>query len=332
MNRGNWVPAAETALDQCRALELNVTLIGTDSSPLELAGPKGESIFVNMSGSDETMVEQIIRQLDVCFDELPLLVRGESKEVRLLTPKISVARLIPSVYSFTNNRYGLAPGTDLVRARFSAKLFRRMALWPGRRPLAHAFLGLIETPSGPLLAEHLVDPGNIEVRVKRYHIGSPVHRYRYTSRHSTAYGGPPLERWTRFDRPVVCFDWRNPLRDENGGALADEPLSDDYASVWIDDVPKAKQLARDTFEWIEDLFSARGLRLIDICFFIDRTGQVIFGEISPDCMRVRSIASDEAEALDKDQWRNGSEAAEVTERYERLYSIIFDGQSELIAA
>jgi phosphoribosylaminoimidazole-succinocarboxamide synthase len=173
-----------------------------------------------------------------------------------------------------------------------------------------------------LLAERRVDPGNLEVRVKRYHIGSPVHRYRFTEKHPTV-AGPPLARWTRFTTPVVCFDWRQPLTDAGGVRLADEPLPDDYAAVWIADTTRAKQLARDTFDWLEKLFARSGLQLIDICFFIDRSGTVIFGEISPDCMRVRSSASDDAEALEKDVWRSGGEPDELLARYRRLHQMVF---------
>ena len=92
----------------------------------------------------------------------------------------------------------------------------------------------------------------------------------------------------------------------------------------IDDVAGAKRLARDTFEWIERLFARKGLKLIDICFFVDAAGRAIFGEISPDCMRVRRDAADESDALDKDQWRSGGDAATVLQRYRRLAAIVFD--------
>ena len=117
--------------------------------------------------------------------------------------------------------------------------------------------------------------------------------------------GQPLQRWDRFANPIVCFDWRHPLTDHEGNRLADEPLPDDYAALWIGDVQRAKFLACETFGWLENFFTAEALRLIDICFFIDQSGGTIYGEISPDCMRVRTHASDDAEALDKDQWRSG---------------------------
>jgi len=323
----------EYLLDVCDDLALTVTPDGESSANvLSLRGPNGEPIRVDIRSEEFSMLEQVLKCLRFRFEDLTLLVNGDSKEIRLLTPRIALARLRPTVYSFTSNRYGIAPGTEIVRSRFSAKLFRSMACEPGSVHLSSAFLGLIETPSGPLMAEELVETCNLEVRVKRFHVGSPVHRYRYTDRHRSALLGEPISRWTRFAAPVVCFDWRNPMVAEDGSRLADEPLSDDYAALWIDDVPKAKLLACDAFQWIERRFLRAGLQLIDICFFIDRTGSVLYGEISPDCMRVRNRASADSEALDKDHWRSGGEPEEVLARYEKLYEMVFRAKQSTPAA
>jgi phosphoribosylaminoimidazole-succinocarboxamide synthase len=325
--RGSTVssPALVHVVDACADLGLDVRPIAAAGAEdrLILRGPSGESISVDLRFGRLSMIEQVLRSVQVDFVTLPLLVRGDSKEIRLLTPRIALTRLLPTVYSFTFNRYGVVPGTDEVRARFSAELFRQMAAEPGASHLPSAFLGLVESPVGPLLAEEVVETCNLEVRVKRFHIGSPVHRYRYVEAHRTAFGRMPLQRWSRFEQPVVCFDWRHPLHDKNGVRLADEPLSDDYAAMWIDSVSRAKALVRRTFEWIERRFANAGLQLVDICFFVDRTGSVLYGEISPDCMRVRSHASADAEALDKDHWRSGGEPSEVLARYRRLHELVF---------
>jgi phosphoribosylaminoimidazole-succinocarboxamide synthase len=315
-------PAAELLQDTCADLELDVRVDDADHGYLTVTGPHGEQVAVDTDPRQPAMIEQVLQGLRFDFASLPLLVDGDSKEIRLLTPRVTLARLKPTVYSFTYNRYGTVPGTEDVRARFSAAVFRLMADSPGPRHLSSAFLGLVESDVGPLLAERRVDAGNLEVRVKRYHIGSPLHRYRFTEDHPTV-AGPPLTRWTRFATPVVCFDWRHPLTDEHGTRLADEPLPDDYAALWIADAPGAKRLAADTFAWLERLFARSDLQLIDICFFVDRSGTVVFGEISPDCMRVRSTASDDADALDKDRWRSGGEPAELLARYTLLHDTVF---------
>jgi len=315
--------AACLVLDQCLDLELDVQLVASTARHVALKGPSGEDIHVDLDHHRYSFVEQVLHQTRFEFAQLPLLVIGDSKEIRLLTPKIALARLLPTLYSFTYNRYGEVKGTEEIRARFSADIFRTMALSPGPYHLSSAFLGLVESPVGPLLAERSVEVCNLEIRVKRYHIGSAVHRYLFTEDHPTV-AGPALQRWDRFAEPIVCFDWRHPLTDREGNRLADEPLPDDYASLWISDTQRAKFLARETFAWLEDFFTAGGLKLIDICFFIDKSGGTVYGEISPDCMRVRTYASDDSDALDKDQWRSGGAPDEVLKRYARLYSTLFD--------
>jgi len=116
------------------------------------------------------------------------------------------------------------------------------------------------------------------------------------------------------------------LVDDEGTRLADEPLSDDYASLWIEDIAGAKKLASDTFLWLEKLFLDAGFVLIDICYFIDESGKFIFGEVSPDCMRVREGNGNPKNltSLDKDIWRNGGKGKLLTEQYNRLYHLIFN--------
>ncbi len=281
----------------------------------------------------EKLLERALRELPLDFPTLPLLVEGESKEIRLWTDKTVVMRFKPTVYSYTANRYGEVAGTDELRAKFTAVIFRRMADRAfGEFAPANAFLAAIESKHGLLIVQKRVRACNLETRIKRYHIGSPVHRYKYTEAYPSAADGAPIARWTRFDSPVVCFDWRHPLMTPTGERLADEPLPDDYAALWMQDVPHAKEIARATFIWLESLFLNAGLRLIDMCLFIDREGRTIYGEISPDCMRVRLELGDprEAEAADKDLWRNGRAPHELRERYEQLYRRLFSQQETLM--
>ncbi|MDB5072256.1 MAG: phosphoribosylaminoimidazolesuccinocarboxamide synthase [Candidatus Eremiobacteraeota bacterium] len=261
------------------------------------------------------------------FERLPFVTEGESKVIRRYAPGILAIKLKPTVYSFTHNRYGEVPGTDVVRAYFAAETFGGMerAARDGTLDIRTAFLGLEETEDGPLLLQRDVEPCNLEVRVKRYHVGSPLHRYRYTERHRSTLGSGPVRAWTRFSEPVVCFDWRHPLCDDSGSMLADEPISDDYAALWMLDPARAKKVARSAFAWLEALFAEHDVTLVDICFFIDRTGTTLYGEISPDCMRVRHGSGDpeRSEPGDKDSWRRGDAPDLVYERYRNLYQQIF---------
>ncbi len=261
------------------------------------------------------------------FSDLPLLVEGDSKEIRLLNSSVCLERLKPTVYSYTENRYGIAPGTDIVRARFTAAVFRHLRELDQVEGLTNgsAFIDLLETGDGPLLMQRRVVTCNLEVRVKRFHIGSPLHRYLYTEQYGSTQSGGAIQRWSRFDQPLVCFDWRHPLVGHDGQRLADEPISDDYAGVWMENIPDAKALARRTFARLEALFLAAGLVLVDICLFISRDGRTLYGEISPDCMRIRRAGTTPqgAESFDKDLWRDGSSPQTLLESYERVYREVF---------
>ena len=279
------------------------------------------------------LLEHVIQQLPFAFEKLPLLVEGESKIIRQLNSKIVVEQFKPTVYSFTHNRYGEVEGTAELRVLFTGELFRSMNRYnkEQRKELRNAFLAVVNTADGPLLVQEKVETCNLEVRVKRYHIGSPVHRYKYTEKHNTVQlNEAPLTKWTRFDVPLVCFDWRLPLTDEEGNRLADEPISDDYAGVWMSGVVEAKNLARETFSWMERVFRDSGLLLIDICFFIDKTGRILYGEISPDCMRVRDGLGDpkESESFDKDLWRQGEKEKLLAKRYHKIYHILFSSTTK----
>ena len=276
-------------------------------------------------------LEQALKTIPLHFDSLPLLFEGHSKIVRLWTDRVVALRFKPTVYSFTMNRYGNVPGTDVVRLKFTAALFRRMTgiISQNGLELRNAFLAEIDCVDGPVLIQKRVDTCNIETRVKRFHIGSPLHRYLYTEQHNSTQKCGPLRKWSRFDEPLVCFDWRHPLQDREGNRLADEPLSDDYASVWMRNVSCAKLLARETFLWMEQLFAAADLSLIDMCIFIDAEGQTIYGEISPDSMRVRIGLDhpDTAAPVDKDLWRMGATSGTLLARYRELYDRLFNQES-----
>ena len=56
------------------------------------------------------------------FVGLPLVVEGESKEVRYAGNGKVVIRFKPTIYSFTANRAGIIEGSDFLRLRAS-KIF-----------------------------------------------------------------------------------------------------------------------------------------------------------------------------------------------------------------
>ena len=277
------------------------------------------------------MLEDVISKIPINLDSLPVLFDGESKKGWLLTNHVVVERFKPTVYSYTSNRYGEVPGTAEIRLQFSAEIFRQMSR-NSKEILPNAFLSVTKAGNTPLLVQRRVETCNVETRVKRYHIGSPVYRYLYTEQYPSTQRSGPLKRWDYFESPVICFDWRHPVHDKEGNRLADEPISDDYAAIWMADISKAKYLARNTFLWLEENFKAAGFALIDICFFIDQPCKMLYGEISPDCMRVRKIINSNSQTVSqsdcfaKDTWRLGKEPKDLLQRYQDLYSKLFEAQ------
>jgi phosphoribosylaminoimidazole-succinocarboxamide synthase len=259
------------------------------------------------------------------FDTLPLVREGESRVVRYLGGGKAAIRLKPTVYSYTANRSGVIEGTDQIR--FDCTRILTSAL--RQAGVAHTDYDFRD---GLILANLVVEEGRfrpadlgeaalaalprfapVEVVVKRRHIGTPKHRYRFVEQYPTR-AGKIIAADAEYPELQVRFDWRNPVRDDTGNRLADEIMSEQFADLYID-VTQARALALSAFVALAEFLSGRGLALDDICFFIDRDGRCIFSEISPDCLRVRAAGEG---SLDKDVWRAGGGSDLLKEKWTRF--------------
>lgn len=276
-----------------------------------------------------------IDQLTIeAFREFPLVTEGESKEVRYAGDGLVVIRLKPTIYSYTHNRTGMIEGSDTARLR-SIKVFLDVLRAAG---IAHSYrevgdrwivstLVLQPAEKGRPLPFRPQDLGDealaalptanpIEVIVKQYHTGTPKHRYFKFGTYPTRNQQYIADEDQYPDR-VVRFDWRNPMYTPDGKRLADEVLPEDMAR-WFIDTQQARSTALKAFEALDAFLDSRGLVLRDICFFISTDGKTLFGEISPDGMRVRDAAGN----LDKDVWRAGGSSALVLEKWRQLAGIV----------
>lgn len=275
------------------------------------------------------------------FEQLPLVAEGNSKIVRYLGDGNVAIKLKPTVYSFTHNRAGEIEGTDDTRRRASEALVKVI-----RPTVRHAYQKTV----GEFIIADLVIPENtgelfqpfvphdlspekyaklrratpIETVVKRYHTGTPKHRY-YGMTGTTARLGhfrgsmQPIKTDEKYPELVVRFDWRNPLQDARGNRLADEVLPDQMAN-WYIDVERTRFNAHLAFTKLERHLKDAGLELWDMCFFFTEDGEMIFSEISPDCMRVKAL--DGSGSVDKDLWRSGNSSATVAERWKLFADIV----------
>lgn len=219
------------------------------------------------------------------------LAEGHSKVVwRRADGKLHIT-LRPTLYSYTHNRAGEVPGTDALRLRFLRVVLPHLR--------CHSYE---EVHDDHIVARELPAADRIEVRVKRYHVGTPKHRY-HGFADVRGRDGEPVVVDGRYRAPFVGFDWRNPMHHPHTGErLADEVLPDTIAD-WFLDTSTARRTALAVFEALEVFLHRAGFVLVDICFILSKDGRTVISEVSPDCMRVRDAVT--GAHFDKQLWRGG---------------------------
>lgn len=254
---------------------------------------------------------------------------GHSKKIHYLGRGIVQIELKPSVYSYTYNRCGLVEGSDILRYESCKILCKELK----KNSIDHSYLiyedGLILSK---LVLEDGFEPNDIsakekmdlpkfapiEVVVKTEHVGTPDHRYYEIGKYPTRFGYK-IESKSKYPKPFVRFDWRNPNEDHEGKRLCDEVMSESFADYYIN-VENAKNTALKAFDVLSKFLESKKIQLIDICFFIDQNGTCIFSEISPDCMRVKSLEN--KESLDKDIWRAGGSSPLLIQKWTKFLEMI----------
>lgn len=287
--------------------------------------------------SDKQSFESYLDSLTMTeFKKLPLVIEGESKEVRYLERGRVVIRFKPTIYSYTANRCGEVDGSDILRLKAS-KVFTEVLKKAG---INHAYQYVNDKF---VLAEFIQQPGQyafkptdmgcdpliappIEVIVKRMHSGTSKHRYYKMTDYPVRsdhphYAGFQFSNEGAYPAPNVRFDWRNPLMDHNGNRLQDEVLGESMADLFID-TSAAKMTALKTYRALSNFLETKQIICYDLCLFIDQCGHTVFGEISQDCGRFRHM---DLGSLDKDVWRAGGSSDAVLEKWQTLLDLIGDG-------
>lgn len=279
----------------------------------------------------------------VAFEDLPLVIVGESKEVRYLGRGAVAIRFRPTVYSFTVNRGDVVPGSDRIRletSRVFLEVLRRAGIrhayeevdleqglvrsrlvMPADSEFAKYGLPVFVPPDlRPAEIDALPRAPAVEVIVKNAHTGSSKHRYHRcvgstVRRSHPTLAGARVEAEQSYPEPIVRFDWRNPLvHPDTGARLADEILPEPFAD-WFLDVEQARRTALRVNRALVEFLEPRHVDLCDLCLFIAEDGELVYGEVSPDCgrFRHRSLGS-----LDKDIWRAGGSSGQVLEKWRLL--------------
>lgn len=287
------------------------------------------------------------RYSSIDFDRLPQVIRGESKDVRYLGDGRVAIRLLPTVYSFTHNRCDVVPGSDRIRLE-TVNTFVEVLKKAG---INHAYEAVLLDQN--LIISKLVVPTDaefkkygmppfvppdltpdqikalpkappIETIIKNTHTGTSKHRYlgmdgaTVRASHPTL-AGSVISNEQPYPTTLVRFDWRNPLlHPEKHTRVADEILPESLADNFID-VKKARHTALRTNHAMSEFLGARDIVLYDLCLFIAEDGELVFGELSPDCGRFRHFFLG---SLDKDVWRSGGSSQQVMDKWKLLAQII----------
>jgi non-canonical purine NTP pyrophosphatase (RdgB/HAM1 family) len=274
----------------------------------------------------------------VDFEKLPLVIKGESKEVRYAGNGKVWIRYLPTIYSFTQNRSGVVPGSEILRLRAMKQLLEVLR----RAGIRHAYHDVGDFVFSDLVMPHDVEfekyglprfvpldftptifAPPIEIIVKRFHTGTSKHRYvgmsgsRVRPSHPL-FAGLPIESDDAYPSCVVRFDWRNPLMTKDGRRVADEILPERIAD-WYIDVAKATRTAKRIFAALQQFMSPRDIVVYDVCLFIAEDGETVYGEITQDCGRYRHY---ELGHLDKDVWRAGGSSDEVLAKWQLLSEML----------
>lgn len=316
------------------------------------------------------MIEQMTQR---DFEKLPLVIRGESKEVRYLEKGLVVIKFLPTIYSFTENRCAVVEGSEKMRLRASGIFVNALK----NAGIRHAYrLVTEEFVLADLVMPHQVEfakyhlPGfvphdltvqeiaalpkapPIEIIAKRYLTGTTKHSYiglvNTVVRDSHPFfRGVHLEADGALPEMLIRFDWRNPLMQPGRGErvarkifaeyyhnrylneyvekvisycdrVADLSMTSQLADLFID-TEKARRTAFLTAKVLEDFLAEKDIVFCDLCMFIDESGTMVYGEISPDCGRYRHL---DYGSLDKDEWRTGGSSDDVLNKWRMLCDLI----------
>lgn len=177
------------------------------------------------------------------FKKMPLVIEGESKEVRYAGKGMVVIRFKPTIYSYTENRCAVVPNSQIPRLKSSkifVELLRKNGISHAYKEITDEFVladlvmpheaefkkyGLKEFVPEDLTKEEiekLPRAPPIEIIAKRYLTGTTKHGCigmadSYIRKSHPFYNGIRLEADGALPEIIIRFDWRNPLSQKGNG-------------------------------------------------------------------------------------------------------------------
>ncbi len=262
-------------------------------------------------------LEQIFRREKENFRDLATFHKGNSLEIRKTsTPGILMEKFSPTIYSYTANRAGIIDETNFIRLAVS-RIFWAQLNKGGVSTCALACEG-----DTVLVTQEVLPP--VEIVVKGALIGTPAHVYHGIFQHSDRFGKPFVKG--EGHAPYVRFDYRNPLQDDTGNRLRDECLPSALAERLIN-TKIAEQTALQVFKIVEQTLREVNMRVLDMCLFLNVTGEIVCGELSPDNMRIKDLQN--TQDFDKDVWRKGKSSEELITKWTEIQARLEEKYGEV---
>jgi hypothetical protein len=307
---------------------------------------------------DPGLVHALVNQYDNLHDpnaplRLRLVVEGESKQIyKVETPLTRhfddqvLVCLKSTIYSHSKQSTAEISGLSAIRAAGS-RIFLEMLHRAGIR---HTYKGL--NKYGLIWASG-TEITMIETVYKELCAGTDKHSFFGMINHPSV--TLPTGQYRR--GPYVRFDWRNPNHTYKGvnpathpfyhlmeASVGKEAFYKEYLTArakpfgdkcvpeelvhGVQDVEASVDHTIRAFFTIQHYLHRIGLEVQDGCIMLDPSGQTMWSEINPDCMRikrreVRGIHAGEG-TFDKDIWRAGGSAAGVTilDKWTQLNSLL----------
>jgi phosphoribosylaminoimidazole-succinocarboxamide synthase len=184
------------------------------------------------------------------FRELPLVIEGESKEVRYAGNGLVVIRFKPTIYSFTENRCATVEGSHIPRLRASqifVDVLRKCGIRHAYREIGPEFIladlvlphlvefekyGLPSFVPPDLTDDQITELPKappIEIIAKRYLTGTTKHGCvgmagSHVRDSHPFYASMSLEGNGSLPEILIRFDWRNPLNQSGRGRRMAEQI------------------------------------------------------------------------------------------------------------
>lgn len=303
----------------------NMHLIDTDLLSIDTVISIIEAIIHN--NNNEYAIPVIDSLTSDDFNQMQLVIDTNSKIVRKYNNKYHIVELKPNVYSFALKGVHCIPETDIERVKLTKDFIELLS----REEVPHSYYYV---GNKYILNKSLyndIDLPPIETIVKKFCIGSDKHNYFNLSTLLTRHKTPVCSSNSEYNSLMVRFDYRNPeYNPKTGQVLGDITLCDDLADQLIN-VAKTKELVKKAFNVLRKHLNNMSLEFYDMCAFVTINGDMIYGEISQDCTKIRPLIEDNLKEEEKIIWRSGGSSSEqnVLSKYKFLTQISHTYTKEL---